>query len=88
MAGNGFDFLGFRLSRKYLYSFNRERTIVRPTRASLKSVMAKIDEVAVQAENQSIEEAMESLNLLLTGWSNYYRGINHTGHWRIYRIMR
>lgn len=76
MAGNGFDFLGFRLSRKYLYSFNRERTIVRPTRASLKSVMAKIDEVAVQAENQSIEEAMESLNLLLTGWPNYNSGID------------
>ena len=75
-AEEGFDFLGFRFFRKHVHSYGKKRTYVRPTKQSLKSVKTKIDEISQRAVNGDIIETIESLNLLLRGWSNYYRDLN------------
>ena len=75
-AKEGFDFLGFHFFRKYVYSYNKEHTYVRPTKQSLKSVKTRIDTIAQRAVNGDISETVKSLNLLIRGWSNYYRDIN------------
>ena len=75
-AKNGFDFLGFRFFRKYVHSHGKEKTHTRPTKQSVKSVKAKITEITQRAVNGNIPETVQSLNLLMRGWSNYYRDIN------------
>ena len=70
-AKEGFDFLGFHFFRRYVYSYNKEHTYVRPTKQSLKSVKTKIDTITQRAVNGDIEETVKSLNLLMRGWSNY-----------------
>ncbi|MCL6091172.1 MAG: group II intron reverse transcriptase/maturase [Candidatus Thermoplasmatota archaeon] len=74
-AKEGFDFLGFHFFRKYVHSYNKEHTYVRPTKQSLKSAKTRIDSIAQGAINGDIEETVKSLNLLMRGWSNYYRDI-------------
>ena len=74
-AKEGFDFLGFHFFRKYVYSYNKEHTYVRPTKQSLKSVKTRIDIITQEAVNGDIEETVKSLNLMMRGWSNYYRDI-------------
>ncbi len=75
-AKEGFDFLGFHFFRKYVYSYGKEHTYVRPTKQSLKSVKARINIITKEAVNGDVEETVKSLNLLMRGWSNYYRDIN------------
>ena len=74
-AKEGFDFLGFHFFRKYVYSYSKEHTYVRPTKQSMKSVKSKIDTITQRAVNGDIEETVKSLNLLMRGWTNYYRDI-------------
>ena len=75
-AKDGFDFLGFRFFRKYVYSYGKERTFVRPTKQSVKSVKARINEITQRAVNGDTSDTVQSLNVLMRGWSNYYREIN------------
>ena len=71
-ASEGFDFLGFHFFRKFVRAAGKERTLVRPTKSSMKSVKSKINDIAGRARNGDIEETMKSMNLLLHGWCNYY----------------
>ena len=49
---------------------------MRPTKQSLKSVKTKIDEISQRPVNGDIIATVESLNILLRDWSNYYRNIS------------
>ena len=75
-AKDGFDFLGFRFFRKYVHSYGKEHTFVRSTKQSIKSVKARINDITQKAVNGDILKTVQSLNLLIKGWSNYYREIN------------
>ncbi|EQD75693.1 reverse transcriptase, partial [mine drainage metagenome] len=75
-AKEGFDFLGFHFFRKYVYSYNKEYTFVRPTTQSIKSVKTKINTITQRAVNGDIPETVKSLNLLIQGRPNYYRDIH------------
>ena len=75
-AREGFDFLGFRFFRKYVHSYGKEYTYTRPAKQSIKSVKTRIKDITQRAVNEDISETVKSLNLLMRGWSNYYRDIN------------
>lgn len=59
-----------------MHSYGKEHTFVRPTKQSVKSVKAGINDITQKAVNGDIYETVQSLNLLMRGWSNYYREIN------------
>ena len=58
-----------------MYIHTTRNTHVRPTKQSLKSVKTRIDIITQRAVNGDIEETVKSLNLLMRGWTNYYRDI-------------
>jgi RNA-directed DNA polymerase len=93
----GFDFLGFHIrwrrkngtNKWYVYTFIAQRP--------LRSVKAKIRALTPRTSQQPLAAALERINQILRGWTNYfkhavaYRTFEHLRQivwWRIVRMMR
>ncbi|MEE9151382.1 MAG: group II intron reverse transcriptase/maturase [Thermoplasmata archaeon] len=66
---DGFDFLGQQV-RKY-----GEKFIITPSKSSVKSVIAKIKQIAKSYLGQSTSQMIEELNPVIRGWANYHRHV-------------
>lgn len=65
----GFDFLGFNI-RKY-----REKLIITPSKASVKSFLAGIRETIKSNSTAKQENLILQLNPKIRGWTNYFRHV-------------
>jgi RNA-directed DNA polymerase len=69
----GFDLLGFRIQRhakqgdgsRYIYTY--------PSKKALASVTRKVKAISRQGTNQPLSEILRQLELLLRGWTTYFR---------------
>ncbi len=87
-AKDGFDFLGFRFFRKYVHSYGKEWTYVRPTKQSVTSVKARINEITRRSINGDLSDTVKSLNLLMGGWTQTITVTSgRTGHLKRCRTM-
>lgn len=77
-AKDGFDFLGFRFVRRYSKKRKKWITYSNPSPRAMNRVRERIR----QRTDKSVigylklEEVVKKLNLLLIGWSNYYKHTN------------
>lgn len=72
-VGDGFDFLGFRIQRHHKRGTLRSFVYTFPARKSLTSVRRKVKAITQQEANQSLSELLRQLNMLLRGWTGYFR---------------
>ena len=68
-----FTFLGYRIGRNYRPRGRGSYIGTRPNKKSVQSICRKISEQTAARHGQlSIEEMVQRLNWLLTGWANYF----------------
>ena len=66
---NGFDFLGWNF-RKY-----KEKLLIKPSKISIQKVTEKISNVIKKGKSWAQEALIETLNPIITGWSNYHQSV-------------
>ena len=81
----GFDFLGFHVqqypSGKYKSGRNSKGKIlghklrITPSKNSIKNHLRKIEEVIDRHKASSAEKLINTLNPIIKGWANYYKGV-------------
>ena len=69
----GFEFLGFRIQRKQQWGSKRRHVYTWPSKKSLSSIKAKVKALSKQAVNQPLSVLLHRLNMVLRGWTNYFR---------------
>jgi RNA-directed DNA polymerase len=69
----GFEFLGFRIQRKQQRGSNRRHVYTWPSKRSLSSIKTKVKAMSKQAVNQPLSVLLHRLNMVLRGWTNYFR---------------
>jgi RNA-directed DNA polymerase len=76
-AKDGFDFLGFHFNREFNRRRGKHVTYFRPSSDSVASFKDKVREIipVTRTHISSETEAVEMLNKLIVGWSNYF---NHS----------
>ena len=68
----GFDFLGYNV-RKYKESHTKSKTLIKPSKESIKSIKLKIKEICKTHRGESQEVLIGKLNPILRGWANYHK---------------
>ncbi|HLX54447.1 MAG TPA: group II intron reverse transcriptase/maturase [Aquella sp.] len=66
---HGFDFLGFNV-RKY-----KQKLLIKPAKKSVKSFLANIRDIIKSMKTAKTEELINTINLKITGWANYFRHV-------------
>ena len=86
MAREGFDFIGFHFSRRFITRKDREVTIFQPSRKAVRNFREKAKQI-LNRKNLAIneDEAVRRINHLITGWTNYF---NHTNASRTYNVLQ
>jgi RNA-directed DNA polymerase len=69
----GFDFLGFRIRRHQQRGSHKRYIYTYPSRSSLAAIVAKVRKLTREALNSTLEVLLYRLNLILRGWTNYFR---------------
>ena len=69
----GFDFLGWRIQRHRKRGTAKHFVYTYPAKASLAKVMATVKTLCRQGRNEPLSELLRRLNLVLRGWTNYFR---------------
>lgn len=69
----GFDFLGFRIQRKRQRGSTRDYVYTYPAKKALASVKARVRTLTAGRTHQPLRELLHHLNLILQGWTNYFR---------------
>jgi RNA-directed DNA polymerase len=70
----GFEFLGWRIQRQIRRGSESKRlTYTWPSKKALASVKARVREITRQGTNQPLAHILRQLNLVLRGWTNYFR---------------
>lgn len=91
----GFDFLGWRIARQIRRGTKDKRFVYTwPARKALASIKARVRTVTRQGTNHPLAHLLRQLNLMLRGWTNYFRhgasaatfGYLHQFTWR--RVIR
>ena len=91
----GFDFRGWRIQRQTRRGTKDKRFVYTwPARKALASVKARVRTVTRQGTNRPLAHLLRQLNLMLRGWTNYFRhgssaatfGYLHQFTWR--RVIR
>ena len=85
-AQNGFDFLGFHFVRKRNECRKKEVTYFQPSVKAVRKFRDRVRDIIplTKSHMKSEEQAVSELNLLITGWSNYF---NHSNANRIYNSL-
>ena len=82
----GFDFIGFHFLRRYITRKGKKVTMYYPSRKSVKNFKEKAKTILNRRRLFTDEgEAVRRINLLITGWTNYF---NHTNAGRIYNSLQ
>jgi RNA-directed DNA polymerase len=91
----GFDFLGFTVRRAIDRSRGYNQVMIYPSKASVMKVKRKIKAMTHHGTTlASVRDKITALNLLLRGWSNYFRHCNasrtfsYIGHYAFKRMER
>ncbi|WP_080943730.1 group II intron reverse transcriptase/maturase [Methanosarcina barkeri] len=66
---DGFDFLGWNF-RKY-----KGKLLIKPSKKSIQKVTEKISDVIKNGKPWTQEKLIQTLNPIITGWSNYHQGV-------------
>ncbi len=69
---DGFDFLGFNV-RQYDTGNGRVKTLIKPSKESIKGIKEKIRVVCKEGKSLSQDVLISKLNPVIRGWANYYR---------------
>jgi len=69
----GFDFLGFRIRRHRQRGSNKQYVYTYPSKAALANIIGKVRKLTREALNHTLEALLIRLNLILRGWTNYFR---------------
>jgi RNA-directed DNA polymerase len=70
----GFDFLGWRIQRQTRRGTKDKRFIYTwPAQKALASIKARVRTVTRQGTNHPLAHLLHQLNLMLRGWTNYFR---------------
>jgi RNA-directed DNA polymerase len=69
----GFDFLGFRIQRQTQRGSNKRYVYTWPSKKSLASITGKVKTITRQGTNQPLSDLLRQLNMVLRGWTNYFR---------------
>src|SRR5919107_256385 len=69
----GFEFLGFRIQRQRKRGSPKRFVYTWPSKKSLTSITAKVKTISKQGTNKSLSDLLHQLNLVLRGWTNYFR---------------
>jgi len=70
---DGFDFLGCNI-RKYRINDTKIKTLIKPSKDSIKSIKAKIKDICKSHCGVSQDVLIGHLNPVIRGWSNYHSG--------------
>jgi len=70
---DGFDFLGCNI-RKYKINDTKTKTLIKPSKASIKSIKLKIKDICKSSCRLSQDELIRKLNPVIIGWANYHKG--------------
>ena len=87
----GFDFLGFRIQRDRKRGDGRRYVYTYPSKAALASITRKVKTISRQGTNQTLTELLRQLEIVLRGWTTYYRhGVSNAtfGYLRHYTWRR
>jgi len=66
---NGFDFLGWNF-RKY-----KGKLLIKPSKKSMDKVTRTIGDIIKEAKAWTQEDLIDTLNPIITGWSNYHQAV-------------
>jgi len=69
----GFDLLGFRIRRDTKRGDGRRYVYTYPSKAALASVTRKVKKITRQGTNQSLSDLLRQLEIVLRGWTTYFR---------------
>lgn len=87
----GLDFLGFRIRRHRKRGNGRPFVYTYPSKTALASILRKVRAISRQGTNQSLTELLRQLEIVLRGWTTYFRhGVSNAtfGHLRHYTWRR
>jgi RNA-directed DNA polymerase len=69
----GFDFLGFRIRRHRKRGSGRRYVYTYPAKNALGAVKRKVKAISRQGTNKPLGDLLHQLNLVLRGWTTYFR---------------
>ena len=69
----GFDFLGFRIQRHRKRGTGRRFIYTYPSKTALAAVKRKVKAISRQGTNKPLGDLLHQLNLVLRGWTTYFR---------------
>jgi len=69
----GLDFLGFRIRRHRKRGTERRYVYTYPAKAALAAVKRKVKAISRQGTNKPLSDLLRQLNLVLRGWTTYFR---------------
>ncbi len=70
---DGFDFLGFNVRQYAIGKNGKVKTLIKPSKDSIKGIKEKIRVVCKGGKSLSQEALISKLNPIIRGWANYYR---------------
>ena len=69
----GFDLLGFRIRRDTKQGDGRRHVYTYPSKKALASITRRVKAISRQGTNQPLTEILRQLELVLRGWTTYFR---------------
>lgn len=69
----GFDFLGYRIQRHQKRGTNRRFIYTYPSKTALEAIKRKVKAMSRTGRNRPLSDLLRRLNLVLAGWTNYFR---------------
>ena len=70
----GFEFLGWRIQRQVKRGSEKTRFVYTwPSKKALASIKARVREITRQGTNHPLAHLLGQLNIVLRGWTNYFR---------------
>jgi RNA-directed DNA polymerase len=69
----GFDFLGYRIQRHQKRGTNKRFVYTYPSKTALAAIKRKVKTLSRTGRNRPFRDLLRRLNLVLRGWTNYFR---------------
>jgi RNA-directed DNA polymerase len=69
----GFDFLGYRIQRHQKRGTNKRFVYTYPSKSALEAIKRKVKTLSRTGRNRPLSDLLRRLNLVLAGWTNYFR---------------
>jgi RNA-directed DNA polymerase len=69
----GFDFLGFHIQRRQKRGTPKRVVYTQPSKKAISRVKERVRDLTQRASNRTDQALIQALNLVLRGWTNYFR---------------